>query len=432
MSNELAKAAEQLRVASCQLTVVLADRDLRRSLLRSPRTGWRAWWGLWRALSRNPGLGFAIMGKRLRTVGLVGTLVGGESLAAHVAAASLRARITVLAERHPDLYAEPFIKELIEAVSDDRQLASARAIRKLVKQRGGAGALNALAPVLSEIAGLNALLDENPFNDEAGWSVTTGAPLRTDWLFGIGADVIARFDRGEGRVEPVAGPSAVDLSGTLMGSCLNLAALGPGELMIQEIEGPDGDTRFLVIAPGMRPGRLSQESPQDFVGAWCNNLKTESTYARCIRKALAASEVPPHAELALVGHSAGGAALMNLAQDTHFSELYKVTHLIVVGAPIDTKTPADRATWVATITNEHDFVPTLDGQLADGTRELHPGWYVVSFHDDALAFPPCHAIERYIYNLTAQIPAECAEIDARLAPYQNTVLRSLTYRMYDH
>jgi hypothetical protein len=39
---------------------------------------------------------------------------------------------------------------------------------------------------------------------------------------------------------------------------------------------------------------------------------------------------------------------------------------------IDFKTPADPRTWVSSITNRHDLIPSLDGQGAGNCFDLHP------------------------------------------------------------
>ena len=146
----------------------------------------------------------------------------------------------------------------------------------------------------------------------------------------------------------------------------------------------------------MRAGRPDGDSPQDLLGAFSSAVLDSSPYSRALAKAVADYGLPQGAELALVGHSAGGAAIMNLAQDAEFCARYTVTHVVAVGSPVDFKRPADPRTWVASVTNQHDIVPTLDGQGAGNCFDLHPDWYVVDYFDSTHLFPLCHSIEHYL------------------------------------
>ena len=122
---------------------------------------------------------------------------------------------------------------------------------------------------------------------------------------------------------------------------------------------------------------------------------------------------------------------MNLAQDAEFCARYTVTHAVAVGSPVDFKRPADPRTWVASVTNQHDIVPTLDGQGAGTCFDLHPDWYVVDYFDATHLFPLCHSIEHYMANLADDLPEARRRIDGRLAPFRGQVVRSQAYRLYD-
>ncbi|GAA3311464.1 hypothetical protein [Nonomuraea dietziae] len=122
---------------------------------------------------------------------------------------------------------------------------------------------------------------------------------------------------------------------------------------------------------------------------------------------------------------------MNLAQDAGFCARHTVTHVVAVGAPVDFKRPADPRTWVASVTNQHDIIPTLDGQGAGGCFELHPDWYVVDYFDSTHLFPLCHSIEHYLANLVADLPEERGRIDTALSAYRGPVVREQAYLLFD-
>ncbi|MEV0197119.1 hypothetical protein, partial [Nonomuraea sp. NPDC050691] len=368
----------------------------------------------------------------------LGALAGAESLAVRVLATSLRLRIAAVAVDHPELTGDPMLSRLIEAAAADRDLEAVRALRALLRDRGAVRVLSQLAPVFGEVLALRALLDENPLNDATAWLIATGTGYATaDPVTGMSNRAVAVLDRGEGaarRVEPAAAESArLATKGSLLGFLGNISVLGTtGRMLIQSVEGPDGVVRHVVQAPGMRAGRPDDDSPQDLLGAFSSAVLAESPYSRALVKAVADYGLPEGAELALIGHSAGGAAVMNLAQDPEFCARHTVTHAVTVGAPVDFKRPADPDTWVASVTNQHDIVPTLDGQGAGGCFDLHPGWYVVDYSDATHLFPLCHSIDRYIANIADDLPEARDHIDERLAPYRGAVVRSQVYRLFDH
>ncbi|MEV4804289.1 hypothetical protein AB0K18_30160 [Nonomuraea sp. NPDC049421] len=430
-ARELVDVALTIQDAAAHATSALTDVALPHAL---PACG-----ALLRATTNSRGLGWAFTGggPLLTAAAKIGGVLGAESLSVRVLATSLRLRVAAVAIAHPELTGDPMLARLIDAAAADRDLEAIRALRALLKERGAVRALSQLAPVFGEVLALRALLDENPLNDATAWLIATGKGYATaDPITGMSNRAIAVLDTGEGaarRVELTAAESALLCTrGSLLGFLGNISALGTtGRVLIQSVEGPDGVLRHVLQAPGMRAGRPDSESPQDLLGAFSSAVLASSPYSRALAEAVADYGLPPEAELALVGHSAGGAAIMNLAQDAAFCARHTVTHAVAVGSPIDFKRPADRRTWVASVTNQHDIIPTLDGQGAGTCFDLHPDWYVVDYGDATHLFPLCHGIDHYRANLADDLPEARAVIDERLTPYRGRVVRSQAYLLFD-
>jgi hypothetical protein len=437
-ARELAEIGVLIQQTSAHATAALTDGAVLRAVRHAPTEGYRAHRALLRALTSSKGLGFAVSGGRLGGLAArFGGMVGAESLAVLVLATSLRLRITAVTRDHPELVGDPLLGRLIDAVGADRDIESIRALRALLKDRGAVRTLSQLAPVFGEILALRALLDENPLNDTAAWQIATGSAYAgADPITGMSNRVIAVLDKGEGaarRVEPEP-PEKARLSsrGSLLGFLHNIGVVGTtGRVLLQSVTGPDGVVRHVVQVPGMRLGHPDNDSPQDLLGAFSSAVLDSGPYSRALAKAVDDFGIPEGAEIALIGHSAGGAAIMSLAQDARFCSRYTVTHAVAIGSPVDFKKPADPRTWVASVTNQHDIIPTLDGQGAGGCFDLHPDWYVVDYFDSTHLFPVCHSIEHYTANIADDLPEARDRIDQALTPYHGQVTRSQLYLLYD-
>ncbi|MEU5865371.1 hypothetical protein ABZ815_29675 [Nonomuraea sp. NPDC047529] len=438
LARELVDVAVTIQDAAAHATAALTDDALLRALPRAPGAARPAYRALLRATTNRRGLGYSFAGGRVATAAAkAGAMLGAESLAVRVLATSLRLRVAAVAVTHPELTGDPMLARLIDAAAADRDLEAVRALRALFKDRGAVRALSQLAPVFGEVLALRALLDENPLNDATAWLIATGRGFATaDPVIGLSNRAIAVLDVGEGaarRAELTTAESArLCTRGSLLGFLANISTIGTtGRALIQSVEGPDGVIRHVLHAPGMRIGRPDGESPQDLLGAFSSAVLAASPYSRALAQAVADYGPPPGAELALVGHSAGGAAIMNLAQDPAFCARHTVTHAVAVGSPVDFKRPADQRTWVASITNQHDIIPTLDGQGAGTCFDLHPDWYVVDYCDSTHLFPQCHSIERYLANIADDLPEARDLIEERLAPFRGRVVRSQAYLLFD-
>ncbi|MEU8341004.1 hypothetical protein AB0C74_04870 [Spirillospora sp. NPDC048832] len=437
-ARELAEIANTLREASVHATAALSDPQVAAAVCRAPRDGWRAQRALARAVTDPAGLGWAPAGGVLGVLGAkLGGFAGAPSLPVAVMTTSLRLRIAAVALAEPALTGDPLVRRLIEAAGEGRA-GVLGALRDLVADRGAAGALSAVAPVFGEVLALRALLDRNPLNDRTAWLIATGAGAATaDPVTGLSNRAIARLDRGRGgavRAEPAPAEAALFCSeASLPGLLGDLVAIGPtGRALLLTVRGPDGAERYVLLAPGMRLGAPDGESPADLLGAFSSTVQDSGPYSRALAKAIDDYRIPEGADLALIGHSAGGAAVMSLSQDAALSARYRITHVITIGSPIDFKDPADPQTWVASVTNRHDIIPSLDGQGAGNCFTDRPGRYVVDYTDPTHLFPACHRLEHYAANIEHDLPEARAHIEQQLAPYCGPVLHRRLYQLYDN
>jgi hypothetical protein len=426
-----------VHAVSERVTALLADTSLPRSPREGAATAARRR-ALLAALTRDDGLGFAFAGGRLGHAGsALADLLGRRSLATGLLVASLRLRLTALQLVHPEMAEDPRLVRFIEAVHDHHEIEIMRALRTLFDDEGAVRALSSLAPMFSEILCLKALLDRNPFNDATAWRMATGEAVPSaEPFFGFSVKLMTRQDRGAGAARP-AEPQPHEAAilarrGSLLGFVRSVAVLGnDGRVAIQTIRGPDGVERHVVLVPGMRPALRGHGSPASLVGAFRSSLEAASGYSGALRSAIRQYGVPDGAELALIGHSAGGPAAMNLVQDPEFCRRFTVTHAVVLGAPIHQKHAADPATFVAMVSNQHDIVPTLDGIDAGSCFELHPDWYAVDYTEVTHQFPDCHGIEHYLRDLEYLLAEPRDYIDAQLAPYHGDVVRTQLYQTYE-
>ncbi|NEA27099.1 hypothetical protein [Actinomadura bangladeshensis] len=437
VARELAEIAHVLREASAHVTAALGDPQVAAAACRAPREGWRAQRALVRAITDPAGLGWAPSGGVLGVLGAkIGGLAGTSSLPVAVMTTSLRLRIAAVARTDPALTDDPLVSRLIEAAGEGRA-GVVGALRDLVGERGAAGALTAVSPVFSEVLALRALLDRNPLNDHTAWLIATGMGAATaDPLTGLSNRAIARLDRGFGaavRAEPSPREAARFCEeASLLGLLGDLRAIGPtGRALVLTVRGPDGVERYVLLAPGMRMGVPDDASPADLLGAFSSTVQDSGPYSRSLTKALADHRIPDGADLAMIGHSAGGAAVMSLSQDAALNARYRLTHVIAIGSPIDFKEPADPATWVASVTNQHDIIPSLDGQGAGNCFTERPGRYVVDYTDPTHLFPACHSLEHYAANIEHDLPEARAHIERQLAPYTGPVVQRRLYQLYD-
>ncbi|MFE3763066.1 hypothetical protein ACFXPI_15025 [Streptomyces sp. NPDC059104] len=432
---ELAEAADAVREAARYASrVALAPRPAPATAGPRRRRGNRR--ELVSALTDPRGFGWAPHGRHplAGALWLAGVLTSRESLAVSLAVEGLKARIRAASVRHPELLENPTTSRVLRAIDEDRQAEAVRVFKTLLTEKGAEYALALLAPSFADIMAWNALTDENPFNDNAGWQIATGRPLTSDYFLGISAALWSVLDRGAGRAEPHTASAELladlDTSGTIVGYVRNIGRIGTGGLLlVQQVAGPDGVGRHVVQLAGMGKA-FNAESPQDLVGAIDAVGGRETPYTRAVVKALRRL-VPSGTEVALVGHSQGGITAMNLASSRDFNALYTVTHVIAIGSPVDHKRAADPRTRVVSLVNEHDIVPSLEGRSAVSPYAPPAGFTEFTWADDTHAFPLCHAAERYAHNLEHDVPHARAHVDSELAPFRGRVTGTHLFTLHD-
>ncbi|MGW7315353.1 hypothetical protein [Streptomyces sp. NPDC054854] len=433
--RELAEAADAVREATRYASRVALGSRLP-GATPGPRRARGARRALLATLMDPRGFGWAAHGRGplAGAVWLAGILTSRESLAVSLAVEGLKARIRAASVRHPELLENPTTSRVLRAIDEDRQAEAVRIFKGLLTEKGAEYALALLAPSFADIMAWNALTDENPFNDNAGWQIATNRALTSDFLTGFSGSFWALLDRGRGRAEPHEAPAellgGLDASGSIVGYVRNIGLIGTrGLMLVQEVDGPDGTRRFVIQLAGMGKG-FNEEGPQDLVGALNAVGTTDTAYTRAVGRALRRL-VPSGAEVALVGHSQGGITAMNLAASPDFNALYTVTHVVAIGSPIDHKRAADARTKVVSLVNEHDIVPTLEGRSTVSPYALPERFTEFAWTDDTHAFPLCHAAERYAHNLEHDVPHARTHVDSELAAFRGRVTGTHLFTLHD-
>ncbi|WP_327256774.1 hypothetical protein [Streptomyces sp. NBC_01244] len=318
LCRELAEAADAVGEASRYASRLALGSRLPVTALGLGSRRRAAWRTLLRALTDPHGLGWAARGRGVARAGwLAGVFTGRESLAVSLAVCGLRGRIRAESTRNPARSADPAAAEVFLAVDEGRQADAVRAFRALVRRRGEGPAFAPLNPSFADILAWNALTDDNPFNDHAGWQVATGRAVAAEPLLGIGAALRAFFDRGPACSEPGTRLLAeLDTSGTPAGYRGNADRIGAaaGAVLLQQVAGPDGVERCVLhlAGPPTQSGRA--EAPYEDPAAHVREV------AATVRRL-----VPSGTELALLGHGPGARTAGRLAASREFTTVYRVT-----------------------------------------------------------------------------------------------------------
>ncbi|GAA1484431.1 WXG100 family type VII secretion target [Brachybacterium fresconis] len=164
------------------------------------------------------------------------------------------------------------------------------------------------------------------------------------------------------------------------------APLEAGQIGIQEVRG----------ASGGRPSYIVQVPPTEGAGAtdvpgaygeqgnsrdWGSNLRLVAGQHPAamddVQAAMAAADVPPGADVLIVGHSQGGIVANQLAADPSFNSTsgdpgtYNVTHTFSVGSPVQTVVPAQGTTRSVNVS--HEAGTGLEGFSGDLIAETDLG-----------------------------------------------------------
>ncbi|MFJ2728281.1 hypothetical protein [Streptomyces collinus] len=167
-ARDLMDVADGLREVSARTGAALSAPSLAASVRERPRTGLAARWALLRALTGGQGLGGPVGATPHgtgRMLGAARTVLGRESLAALVAVGALRLRMAAVLTGHPGYERDPGMRRLTDAVGAKRDPEAARALRALFRDPGAQRALSGLAPLMTELLSVRALLDEEPRHD---------------------------------------------------------------------------------------------------------------------------------------------------------------------------------------------------------------------------------------------------------------------------
>ncbi|HAM45219.1 MAG TPA: hypothetical protein DCM67_09415 [Propionibacteriaceae bacterium] len=137
---------------------------------------------------------------------------------------------------------------------------------------------------------------------------------------------------------------------------------GPGQIRVTTIVGPDGQPKVIVSVPGTETWNpLTGDNPMDGTGNFVTAGGGRSTLTEAVALAMANANIPPGAQVMMVGHSQGGMSVADLVSDPDFVSQYNVTNAVTFGSPIDSD-QIDARVHVMEIQHGNDWVPVLDLQ----------------------------------------------------------------------
>jgi hypothetical protein len=214
------------------------------------------------------------------------------------------------------------------------------------------------------------------------------------------------FDDGDpyaGDPVDVLGPRSPTSVAEIARSVTDSYESGDGNVRVTTIDGPNGP-RVIVSVPGTEAWNPSAgDNPMDLTGNLVTAGGSRSTMSEAVVLAMQNADIPPGAEVMMVGHSQGGMTVADLTSDPAFVEQYNVTHAMTYGSPIDSN-HIDPSVSVLEMQHRHDVVPRLDlgdsrfpflpgGQNESGNHTSvtfdNPGsaFNAIANHDHATAYP---------------------------------------------
>jgi hypothetical protein len=165
---------------------------------------------------------------------------------------------------------------------------------------------------------------------------------------------------GDPHKAPGEPPQLSDLSSVVNEP--NLAGRdGQGQIRITTIDTPEGP-RVIVAVPGTEKplgDPIAGGNPMDATGNLVTAGGGRSTMTQAVELAMAKANIPPGAQVMLVGHSQGGMTVADLASDPGFVSRYHVTNAVTFGSPIDSD-HIDPRVNVLELQHQDDLIPRLD------------------------------------------------------------------------
>ncbi|GAB4084696.1 hypothetical protein GCM10028784_13260 [Myceligenerans cantabricum] len=145
----------------------------------------------------------------------------------------------------------------------------------------------------------------------------------------------------------------------LSASVTDAYGAGDSQVRVTTVDTPEGP-RVIVSVPGTEQwSPATGDNPMDLTGNLVTAGGGTSTMTEAVELALQNADLPPGAEVMLVGHSQGGMTVADLASDPGFVSEHHVTHAMTFGSPVDSDR-IDPGVDVLEVQHGNDPVPRLD------------------------------------------------------------------------
>ncbi|MFE6844769.1 hypothetical protein [Streptomyces sp. NPDC057686] len=433
----LADAALTAKQSGAELTGALFSWRFGLEALRRPGWALGTAASCAQALTASTGLGFGANGGLIGELArMAGSMTYRRPAKVAMAVDAFALRIKAAAADHPGLDA-PAARRLTDAMVAGNRLEALRATYGLIELLGVTRALTTVSPVIMELLALLGMLDGNPVNDGFSWVTLAGGVPTTDPFLGLPSSVLKFLNPGPGRAEraepdPILAKVLATSRNDIVSYVGDIGALGNhGLVLLRRVACADGAVRYVLLLPGTSFGLLSNSTPQDLVGAFDGLLRTDTTYTRAAKKLLRRAGLPTGSELMIIGHSLGGMTAMNLASDVEVSSTYRVTHVVAIGSPIDSKRPADHTTQVISLVNKHDVIPGLDGRGPASPHDIPDSWVELTWLDESYDYPLSHAPQAYSDALRGEFTHHREQVNKLISAYDGEVVGNQPYMLRD-
>ncbi len=157
--------------------------------------------------------------------------------------------------------------------------------------------------------------------------------------------------------------------------------LNEGQIMIREV----AEGRYVVVLRGV--DNLVGVGPNSLLTASIDEVGVDSQYQQQIRQAIEMADIPENAEIAIIGHSQGGIAAIEVAQGD-----LRVTDILTLGSPVGMRDIPDGVS-VLSLENTMDAVPQIDEALGGDNYYLDPAVTTAKFESGALVPWNAHGVD---------------------------------------